>query len=437
MTAVDDALQTLKTTLHRKQAYEQTDSKPSPTVANRKEPDVASTRPKKDNVRYQSAGAHGQRDHSTSSPKSVSRLPCNAGNTTNDSEVTSVVSPSSVTNGSESHSSPESTPFRYTGDASTKRASTKSSKTYEHPLKLDVSLLPSVPEPRNCETADDLHRHRTYCEMVETEKQFVQDMQILIKCFKYPLKRALDEGRTILSEEDIKTVFSNAETILEINGELLQTLCRDIADSTLRLSDSIAHAFTSLMPFFRMYTEYCQNYWNAMDIVRRENESNRAFQGFLKFCANNPETKSLDLESYLIKPVQRICKYPLFFKEILKHMASDHPCRKQLEKASAEVGRVANDVNTRIDQEEKTRRMVEIRTLLRHSVPDLLQPGRHFVLDKPEIYVSFPNTDDSSKNPRPYRLFVFTDSFIIGKRVYGSVRAKNPTGPNGPRYKVS
>lgn len=105
-------------------------------------------------------------------------------------------------------------------------------------------------------------------------------------------------------------------------------------------------------------------------------------------------------------------------------------------KASEEVDRVTKEVNTQIDREEKTRRMVEIRTLLQESIPDLLQPGRHFVLDKSEIYVSYPNSDSKLQKPRPFRLFVFTDSFIIAKHVFGNVQSKNPTGPNGPRYKV-
>eukprot|EP01138_Halocafeteria_seosinensis_P006575 gb/GECG01006722.1/.p1 GENE.gb/GECG01006722.1/~~gb/GECG01006722.1/.p1 ORF type:complete len:831 (+),score=111.62 gb/GECG01006722.1/:1-2493(+) len=317
-----------------------------------------------------------------------------------------------------------------------KRQSIKS-KVFESPLKLDVWKLPSVPEQwEDHGDPNDLHRYRAYCEIVDTEKQYVRDLQTLIQQFKYPLKRTVDQGRPVLKNEDIEGIFSNAETLLEINGELLQTLCKGISDPETRLSDSIAHAFTSLMPFFRMYTEYCQNYWNAMDIVRRESESNQAFSGFLQYCARQPEINGLGFESFLIKPVQRICKYPLFFKDLLKHMGSDHPCRDQLEKAANEVGRVANEVNTQIDREEKTRRMVEIRTLLQESIPDLLQPGRHFVLDKSEVYISFPNGDAKSQKPRPFRFFLFTDSFIIAKHVYGNVQSKNPSGPNGPRYKV-
>jgi len=31
-----------------------------------------------------------------------------------------------------------------------------------------------------------------------------------------------------------------------------------------------------------------------------------------------PQSRSLDLESYLIKPVQRVCKYPLLINDLLK-----------------------------------------------------------------------------------------------------------------------
>lgn len=35
--------------------------------------------------------------------------------------------------------------------------------------------------------------------------------------------------------------------------------------------------------------------------------------------------KGLDIESYLIKPVQRLPKYVLLYKDLLKHTDKNHP----------------------------------------------------------------------------------------------------------------
>ena len=43
------------------------------------------------------------------------------------------------------------------------------------------------------------------------------------------------------------------------------------------------------------------------------------FVAFCKQASSHHECRNLDLNSLLIKPIQRICKYPLLLKEILKN----------------------------------------------------------------------------------------------------------------------
>lgn len=45
---------------------------------------------------------------------------------------------------------------------------------------------------------------------------------------------------------------------------------------------------------------------------------NEKFVQFETSATMNPVTKGLNLTSYLIKPIQRICKYPLLLEELLK-----------------------------------------------------------------------------------------------------------------------
>src|SRR3990167_2532907 len=41
-------------------------------------------------------------------------------------------------------------------------------------------------------------------------------------------------------------------------------------------------------------------------------------------CMQNSETRNLELDSFLIIPLQRICKYPLLLKELLKSTPPGH-----------------------------------------------------------------------------------------------------------------
>lgn len=99
-----------------------------------------------------------------------------------------------------------------------------------------------------------------------------------------------------------------------------------------RLSAVFAAAFRSVSPFMRMYSAYCkvraparlqpgrrirqpvapaalpQNYWDARDLVEAYKAKSEQFRGLLATAGGG------DLAAQLIKPVQRICKYPLLFR---------------------------------------------------------------------------------------------------------------------------
>lgn len=66
-----------------------------------------------------------------------------------------------------------------------------------------------------------------------------------------------------------------------------------------------------------VYTNYCSNQQTALDTVEKLKAKNKKFQ---KFCQDNklvPETRELEIDSFVVLPVQRICKYPLLFKVCL------------------------------------------------------------------------------------------------------------------------
>lgn len=53
----------------------------------------------------------------------------------------------------------------------------------------------------------------------------------------------------------------------------------------------------------------------------------------------------LTLSSLLIKPVQRICKYPLLFHELLKHCPGHAAGYEDLKRTADKVAHIADIVN--------------------------------------------------------------------------------------------
>lgn len=57
---------------------------------------------------------------------------------------------------------------------------------------------------------------------------------------------------------------------------------------------------------------------------------------------------SLTLESYMIKPVQRLCKYGLIINEYFRNMESDHVDYKDIEKTSLLINKLVHETNDQV-----------------------------------------------------------------------------------------
>lgn len=73
-------------------------------------------------------------------------------------------------------------------------------------------------------------------------------------------------------------------------------------------------AFQRSVEPFRRYSRYFTDYVFAYSTVQTAIESNPNFAAFLEENQAHPRLRGLKLDQFLIKPVQRICKYPLLLR---------------------------------------------------------------------------------------------------------------------------
>ena len=151
---------------------------------------------------------------------------------------------------------------------------------------------------------------------------YVQDLEVLVKDFLSPLRRSLETDHPILPYDDVSAIFLNVEMLLAVNSELLEYIDKNSA--TLQLSKCISEAFVRQLPSFGVYMLWCTKYPDAVKKHALCLETSPSYRDFLDTLKRHPRTRQMDLSSFLIKPVQRICKYPLFFKDLLKHLPDDH-----------------------------------------------------------------------------------------------------------------
>ena len=64
------------------------------------------------------------------------------------------------------------------------------------------------------------------------------------------------------------------------------------------------------------YIRFCSRQLNAAALIQRRHENVPEFRELLKRCQSHAKIKGMPLTSYLIKPMQRITKYPLLIKKV-------------------------------------------------------------------------------------------------------------------------
>ncbi|RPA78819.1 hypothetical protein BJ508DRAFT_151588 [Ascobolus immersus RN42] len=115
----------------------------------------------------------------------------------------------------------------------------------------------------------------------------------------------------------------------------------------------------------RVYGRYCREHDGGngrLEMVR----GREGVDIWLRACGSGAKglTNAWDLESLLIKPVQRVLKYPLLLTQLLECTPDDHPDYTALELASSGIKSVADSINT-----QKKRKDIVDKITSRHTRP--------------------------------------------------------------------
>ncbi|XP_049431748.1 pleckstrin homology domain-containing family G member 3 isoform X1 [Epinephelus fuscoguttatus] len=226
-----------------------------------------------------------------------------------------------------------------------------------HPPNGDVAkMVAAVATPRQLSRLE-----RVVLEIVETEQAYVRDLKSIVEDY---LGCIIDCGSLPLKPEQVSTLFCNIEDIYEFNSDLLEDLERSPHAA------AIAECFVERSEAFDIYTLYCMNYPNSVAVLRdcMKNKSLVHFFQERQTTLNH----SLPLETYLLKPVQRILKYHLLLQELSKHFDKSDPGYEVIEDAIITMTAVAWYINDMKRKQEHAVRLQEIESLLVNwSGPDL------------------------------------------------------------------
>lgn len=157
-------------------------------------------------------------------------------------------------------------------------------------------------------------------ELIRTEESFKKSLFLVQEKCAIPLK-----NQKILSKEELSGLFSNLESIASFSKSFHIALYEKFNYNFEISKTKLGETVLLLLPFFKLYFEYCHNFPNSMTLLTILRKKNAKFADFLKDIELQEDFGFQDLNSQLIKPIQRLPKYVLLFKDLLKNTEINHP----------------------------------------------------------------------------------------------------------------
>ncbi|XP_051933697.1 rho guanine nucleotide exchange factor 17-like [Hippocampus zosterae] len=277
---------------------------------------------------------------------------------------------------------------------------------------------PSAIAPQRTKPRVDMRKH-VMMTLLDTERSYVESLRTLIQGYMRPLKQP--DGGSIVDPLLVDEMFYQIPEILEHHEHFLEQVdgCVNQWHDRKTVGHILIQSF-SKETLANMYSAYIDNFLNAKDAVRIAKEAKPAFHKFLEQNMRENKEKQA-LGDLMIKPVQRIPRYELLVKDLLKHTPDDHPDHSFLLDAQRDIKRLAEKINKgRRSAEEAEREARVIQEIEAHieGVEHILNPQRKFI--RQEIVMEAKTV--GGKKDRS--LFLFSDLIICTtlKRKSGSLR---------------
>ncbi|KAH3760225.1 calmodulin-binding protein [Pelomyxa schiedti] len=236
------------------------------------------------------------------------------------------------------------------------------------------------------------HRKAVLDELCSTEEDYLKDLKIMSEIWQPKLVQA-----GIFSSSEVKLLFGNLPQLSFLSAELLEAFKK--AKETPVLDQRLGQSFSKMIPYIRLYGEYAQSRDKATEIIGTARKNHKYVTLVEK---TRPLTRNLDLPDFLIKPAQRIFKYPLLLNDLIKDTTPDHPDYTNLVEASEKMKKVLDDINeaTKAHQTRTTILALQPNISWINTVGyDLLNSKLTLLLsDKIKFNLSAPEEDDQRGN---------------------------------------
>uniref|UniRef100_A0A8C9YZC6 Pleckstrin homology and RhoGEF domain containing G5 n=1 Tax=Sander lucioperca TaxID=283035 RepID=A0A8C9YZC6_SANLU len=231
----------------------------------------------------------------------------------------------------------------------------------ETDLALEDSWQKLLDNPETL-TRRQFHQQEAIWELLQTEATYIKKLRVITDLFLCGLLNLQECG--LLTEVEPAKLFSNIQEIVRLhtalwNQVMLPVLEKARQGRTLLDPTDLYHGFQTFGSRFQPYILYCMEEEGLMENMRTLLRDNELFRTYVTWAETHKQCNRLKLPDMLAKPHQRLTKYPLLLKSVLKK--TDEPSARDIVNSMvAAVEGFINSVESRMRQRQEQQKLATI-----------------------------------------------------------------------------
>ncbi|XP_040008705.1 pleckstrin homology domain-containing family G member 5 isoform X2 [Xiphias gladius] len=211
-------------------------------------------------------------------------------------------------------------------------------------------------------TRRQFHQQEAIWELLHTEATYIKKLRVITDLFLCGLLNLQESG--LLTEVEPAKLFSNIQEIVRLHTSLWNQVMLPVLEKARRaralLDPTDLHlGFRTFGSRFKPYIRYCMEEEGCMEYMRTLLRDNELFRTYVTWAETHKQCNRLKLADMLAKPHQRLTKYPLLLKSVLKK--TDEPSARDIvNNMVATVEGFINSVDSQMRQRQEQQKLATI-----------------------------------------------------------------------------
>ncbi|XP_061016486.1 pleckstrin homology domain-containing family G member 5 isoform X3 [Dama dama] len=295
-------------------------------------------------------------------------------------------------------------------------------------------------------TRRQCHQQEAVWELLHTEASYIKKLRVITNLFLCCLLNLQESG--LLCEVEAERLFSNIPEIARLHRGLWGSVMAPVLEKARRTRallqpGDFLKGFKMFGSLFKPYIRYCMEEEGCMEYMRGLLRDNDLFRAYITWAEKHQQCQRLKLSDMLAKPHQRLTKYPLLLKSVLRK--TDEPRAKEaVVTMIGSVERFIHHVNACMRQRQERQRLAAVVSRIdayevvegsNDEVDKLLKEFLHLDLTAPIPGASPEETrqlllegslrmKEGKDSKMDVYCFLFTDLLLVTKAVKKAERTK-------------